>query len=73
MDTIKKLLGIIWMALAFLTAYFCIDIFGKKLVSGHQEDLVFGIIVFFILLPLVVIGLLIFGYYSLTAEYGKGR
>jgi nitric oxide reductase large subunit len=73
MDTIKKMLGIVWIALAFLTAYFCVDIFGKKLVSGHQEDLVFGIIVFFILLPLVVVGLLIFGYYSLTGEYDKNR
>lgn len=69
MNTIKKWFGIIWMLLAVATAYYCIDIFGGKLSSGKQEDLVFGIIVFFILLPLVVLGMFIFGYYAVTDEY----
>lgn len=69
MNAIKKILGIVWMALAVATAYYCTDIFAGKLTSGKQEDLVFGIIIFFILLPLVVVGLAIFGWYSLTDEY----
>ncbi|MFN8324815.1 MAG: hypothetical protein U0T80_03555 [Flavobacteriaceae bacterium] len=69
MNTIKKYLGIVWILLAAAVAYYSIGIFGGKLTSGKQDDLVFGIIIFFILLPLVVSGLLIFGYYALTDEY----
>ena len=36
-----------------------------KLTSGKQDDLVFGIIICFILLPIVVGGLLVFGKYAL--------
>lgn len=57
------------MLLAAATAYYCIGIFGGKLTSGKQDDLIFGIIIFFILLPLVVTGLLTFGYYAITDEY----
>ncbi|WMW78752.1 hypothetical protein RF683_04730 [Flavobacterium sp. 20NA77.7] len=69
MNSIKKYLGIVWILLAVAVAYYSIDIFGGKLTSGKQEDLVFGIIIFFVLLPLVVSGLLIFGYYAVTDEY----
>lgn len=69
MNTIKKIFGIVWILLAAATAYYCIDIFGSKLSSGKQDDLVFGIIIFFILLPLVCLGLATFGYYALTDEY----
>lgn len=69
MNSIKRILGIVWILLAAATAYYCIDIFGPKLTSGKQDDLVFGIIIFFILMPLVVAGLSIFGYYALSNEY----
>lgn len=69
MNAIKKIFGIVWILLAAATAYYCIDIFGGKLTSGKQDDLVFGIIVFFILLPLICLGLATFGYYALTDEY----
>ncbi len=69
MNAIKKYIGIIWIALAAVVAYYCIGIFGGKLTSGKQEDLVFGIIIFFVLLPLVVTGLTIFGWYAMTNEY----
>lgn len=69
MNTIKKILGIVWIALAIVVAYYAIGIFGGKLTSGKQDDLVFGIIIFFILLPLIVTGLTIFGWYALTNEY----
>lgn len=71
MNTLKKYLGIFWILLAMAVAYFSIGIFGNKLISGNQEDLVFGIILFFILIPLIVIGLLLFGYYALTDEYNN--
>jgi len=69
MNAIKKYIGIIWIALAAVVAYYCIGIFGGKLTSGKQDDLVFGIIIFFVLLPLVVTGLTIFGWYAMTNEY----
>ena len=69
MNTIKKYLGIVWIALSIVIAYYSIGIFGGKLTSGKQDDLDFGIIIFFILLPLIVTGLTIFGWYSLTNEY----
>lgn len=69
MNALKKYLGVVWILLAVAVAYFSIGIFGSKLTSGKQDDLVFGIIIFFILLPLVVTGLAIFGYYAITDEY----
>ncbi|HCQ12713.1 DUF6814 family protein [Flavobacterium sp.] len=69
MNALKKYLGIVWIALALFVAYFAVDIFGGKLSSGKQDDLVFGIIIFFILLPMIVSGLLIFGWYAINNEY----
>jgi hypothetical protein len=70
MNQLKRSLGMIWIALAAAAAYFCIFEFGlPKLTSGKQEDLVFGIIILFILTPLIVIGLGTFGYYALMGEY----
>ncbi|TDP61024.1 DUF6814 family protein [Flavobacterium dankookense] len=69
MNALKKYLGIVWMAVAIAIGFYTIQIFGNKLYSDKQEDLVFGIIVFFILLPMVVTGLTIFGWYAITNEY----
>ena len=72
MKQVRRLLGIIWMALAVLAAYFCIVEFGlPKFNTGKQDDLVFGIIILFILTPLIVFGLAIFGYYSVIGEYDE--
>ncbi len=74
MEIIKKILGILWIILALLAAYFCIVKFGvPKLQTGHQEDIVFGIIIVFILTPIISIGLGLFGYYALTGEYKNSK
>ena len=74
MNQLKRSLGMIWIALAAAAAYFCIFEFGlPKLTSGKQEDLVFGIIILFILTPLIVIGLGTFGYYALMGDYDKKK
>jgi uncharacterized membrane protein len=74
MNTLKRTLGIIWILLALAAAYFCVFIFGlPKFNTGKQEDTVFGIIMLFILTPLVVLGLGIFGYYALKGEYDKDK
>jgi hypothetical protein len=70
MKSIKKILGYVWMLLAAFIAYYGFKVLGyPKLTSGKQEDLVFGIIVVFILLPIVVSGLAIFGKYASDGEY----
>ncbi|WP_234733650.1 DUF6814 family protein [Tellurirhabdus bombi] len=70
MNTIKRILGAAWLFIAALAGYFGIVHFGlPKLASGNQEDLVFGIIILFILMPIIVGGLVTFGYYALKGEY----
>jgi hypothetical protein len=70
MKALKRILGVLWMGLAAAAAYFCIFQFGlPKFTSGKQEDLVFGIIILFILTPLIVLGLGIFGLYAVKGEY----
>lgn len=70
MDVLKKILGIVWIAMAFAAAYFCIFNFGlPKFQSEKQEDVVFGTIILFILTPLIVAGLAAFGWFALKGEY----
>ncbi len=72
MDTIKKILGVVWIAVAAVILYFGLTVMGiPKLNSGKQEDLVFGIIIVFILLPIVVGGMAVFGWYALKGEYSQ--
>lgn len=74
MELIKRLLGIAWIILALLAAYFCIVKFGlPKLQTGHQEDLVFGLIIVFILTPIISIGLGVFGYFALKGEFHEDK
>ncbi|MBA4277508.1 DUF6814 family protein [Flavobacterium sp.] len=74
MNQLKRALGMVWLALSVAAAYFCIFEFGlPKFASGKQEDLVFGIIILFVLTPLIVIGLGTFGYYALMGEYDETR
>jgi hypothetical protein len=70
MNFLKKYLGLAWITLALLIGYFGFTVLGyPKLVAGNQEDLVFGIIIVFVLLPIIVGGLLIFGKYAWQQEY----
>ncbi len=71
MNSIKKILGIVWVTLSLAIGYFLIDFGGSRLTNGTQDGLVFGIIILFILLPLIVLGLGVFGYYSLLGEYNE--
>jgi hypothetical protein len=74
MNQIKRVLGMVWIALSVAAAYFCIFEFGlPKFQSGKQDDLVFGIIILFVLTPLIVSGLGTFGYFSLMGEYDKPK
>ena len=74
MDAIKKILGIVWLALAAAVAYFGLTVLGiPKITSGKQEDLVFEINKKLVLMPIVVGGLAVFGWYSLNGEYSANK
>ncbi len=74
MNAIKRILGVLWIALSIAAAYFCVFEFGlPKFLSDKQDDLVFGIIILFILTPLIVLGLGTFGYFSLIGEYDEEK
>lgn len=74
MNAIKQILGVLWTILAIAAAYFCVFEFGlPKLLSEKQDDLVFGIIILFILTPLIVLGLGTFGYFAMIGEYSKEK
>jgi len=74
MNNLKKLLGIVWIILAIYTAYFSIfELALPRISTGHQEDLVFGIIILCILTPIISLGLGLFGYYSLLGEYDDSK
>jgi hypothetical protein len=70
MNQLRKIMGFVWIALSFGAAYFCIFILGwPKFISGKQDDLVFSIVILFVLTPIIVGGLFTFGYYALIGEY----
>jgi hypothetical protein len=75
METIKKWAGLLWIGLGIAAGVFSILNIGlPKFASGlqgNQSDLVFGIILLFILTPIIVGALLIFGYYAWKGEYHK--
>jgi hypothetical protein len=72
MNAIKKLLGIVWIGLGLAAAYYLlINQAIPKFESGKPEDMIPAIIYTFILAPIIVGGLGIFGYYSLTGEYSE--
>lgn len=71
MNTIKKLLGIVWMLLAPVVIYILvsgaithIDVNGKKDINNP----VIWIIIITIFTP-IAIGLMIFGWYAFRNEY----
>ncbi len=74
MNAIKRILGVLWVILSIAAAYFCVFEFGlPKFLSDKQDDLVFGIIILFILTPLIVLGLGTFGYFSMIGEYDQKK
>lgn len=71
-DKVKKLLGIIWMLLGLAALYLGIFTLGiPKIMSGNQDDLIFGIIAMVIITPIVTGGLFLFGKYALQGEYNE--
>ncbi|MBL7756575.1 MAG: hypothetical protein JNL59_04250 [Chitinophagaceae bacterium] len=70
MNSIKKYLGFVWLALAAAAGYYLIISQAiPKFESDKPEDRIPAIIYAFILTPIIVGGLGVFGYYCLRGEY----
>jgi hypothetical protein len=69
MNQIKKYLGIVWMILGPLVAFFLIKTALGQIEAKHTIDtkIQWGVFVF-IFLPIAA-GMVIFGYYALQGEY----
>ena len=70
MNSVKKYLGFLWIILALAAGYYLIvNQAIPKFMSPKPEDRIPAIIYAFILTPIIVGGLSIFGYYALKGEY----
>ncbi|WP_337044406.1 DUF6814 family protein [Emticicia sp. 17c] len=74
MNTLKKILGIIWILTGFSAGVYLIYFQALPLWKNGGNDLVLAIIYTFILAPIISLGMSIFGYYALQGEYSiKGQ
>lgn len=72
MNKIRRLLGILWILIGLAGGYYLIiNQALPKFISDKSEDLIPAIIYAFILTPIIVGGLLIFGKYALQGEYDQ--
>jgi hypothetical protein len=70
MNTLKRILGLVWILLGLAAGYYLIASQAvPQFSSGKSEDLVPAIIYTFILAPIITGGLCIFGWYALKGEY----
>jgi hypothetical protein len=70
MNAVRKYFGVIWILLALAAGYYLIvNQAIPKFISPKPEDRIPAIIYAFILTPIIVGGLSIFGYYALKGEY----
>jgi nitric oxide reductase large subunit len=72
MNKVKRMLGVLWIVLGLAAGYYLIiNQAVPKFRSENAEDLIPAIIYTFILTPIIVGGLLIFGKYALQGEYDE--
>ena len=71
MNTIKKILGILWIALGIGAGYYLVISQALPLWKSGGNDLVPAIIYTFILAPLITFGMSTFGYYAVTGEFNS--
>jgi hypothetical protein len=72
MQTLKRFLGIVWIALALAAGwYLLVNQALPKFQSAQPEDKIPALIYSCILMPLITGGLGLFGYYALKGEYSS--
>jgi uncharacterized membrane protein len=74
MNTVRRMFGVVWILLAIAAGYYLIvNQAIPKFSSDKSEDLIPAIIYAFILTPIIVGGLFIFGRYALQGEYDRNN
>lgn len=72
MNKVRRILGVVWILLGLAGGYYLIvNQAIPKFYSDKSEDIIPAIIYAFILTPIIVGGLLIFGKYALEGEYDQ--
>jgi nitric oxide reductase large subunit len=72
MNKIKRYLGFVWILLGLAAGYYLvINQAIPKFKSDNSEDIIPAIIYMFILTPIIVGGLVIFGKYAIQGEYDE--
>jgi predicted Na+-dependent transporter len=69
MKSIKKYLGIIWMAIGPVAIYFLIKMAASEIAAKPVIDTKIQWGVFVVIFIPIAIGMVLFGYYVLTGEY----
>ncbi|MGK6350164.1 DUF6814 family protein [Parapedobacter sp. DT-150] len=74
MDSIRRILGIVWIVLGLAAGYyFLVSQAIPQFQSNQSEGLVPAIIYTFILTPIITGGLIVFGIYALQGEYNRKK
>lgn len=74
MNKIRRIAGIVWIILGLAGGYYLIvNQAIPKFQSHKTEDVIPAIIYAFILTPIIVGGLLIFGKYAIQGEYDDNQ
>lgn len=70
LNSIRKWLGILWIMLALVVVWYGFMQAGiPKILSGKQEDIVFGFIITVIITPVAACSLFFFGKYAVEGAY----
>ena len=70
LNKVRRSMGYVWGLLGLAAAYFGLFQLGiPKFTSGNRDDLIFAIIVMFLITPIVSVGLVLFGKYAIEGEY----
>lgn len=72
MDFLRRILGIVWILIGLLAGYYLVISQAiPKFESSAPEDMVPAIIYTFILAPIIMGGMFVFGLYALKGEYNQ--
>jgi hypothetical protein len=72
MNALKKVIGLGCIIIGFVAEYFLITaIMNNSLVKNPEENKIFALTVIPVSIPVLLGGLLLFGYYALTGEYDE--
>jgi len=69
MNTIKKILGIIWILLGPVAVYYLVKTAASEIAKKPVIDTKIQWAVFIVVFLPIAIGMVIFGYYALKGEY----